>query len=69
MSATSGPGSGPDLEPDRTLEERLYAAHDRFALLVDVFDLQGLAGVGARLFRGRPSGRGAPLASWTPPRG
>ena len=41
MSVTSGPGSEPDSEPDRTLEERLYAAHDRFALLVDVFDLQG----------------------------
>ncbi len=43
MSATSGPGSGPDSEPDRTLEERLYAAHDRFAWLFDVFDRQGLA--------------------------
>ncbi len=42
MSAPGGPGlSAP--APARTLEERLHAAHDRFALLVDVFDLHGLA--------------------------
>ena len=43
MSAAGAPpGSGPAPAPDRTLEERLHAAHDQFALLVDVFDLHGI---------------------------
>ena len=42
------------------------------ALVLELVDGPTLAvrvGVGARLLRRRPSGRGAPLASWTPPRG
>ena len=43
MSAARGPRPVSAPAPDRTLEERLHAAHDRFALLVDVFDLHGMA--------------------------
>ena len=42
------------------------------ALVLELVEGPTLAvrvGVGARLLRRRPSGRGAPLASWTPPRG
>ncbi len=49
------------LEPDRTLEERLYTAHDRFALLVDVFDLHGMAPDDER---GRLSAAGSRALGW-----
>ncbi len=62
MSATGGSGSVSAPAPDRTLEERLYAAHDRFALLVDVFDLHGRAPDDER---GRLSAAGSRALGWT----
>ncbi len=61
MSAARGPGSGPAPESDRTLEERLYAAHDHLALLVDVFALHGLAPDDER---GRLSAAGSRALGW-----
>ena len=64
MRVTGGSGSVSAPASDRTLEERLYAAHDQFALLVDVFALQGLApddarGGGSRRRGAAPSGGSA----------
>ncbi len=61
MSAASGPRPVSAPEPDRTLEERLYAAHDQFALLVDVFALHGMAPDDAR---GGLSAAGSRALGW-----
>ena len=61
MRVTGGSGSVSAPAPDRTLEERLYAAHDHLALLVDVFALQGLAPDDAR---GRLSAAGSRALGW-----
>ncbi len=61
MSATGGSGSVSAPVPDRTLEERLHAAHDRVAWLVDVFDLHGMAPDDER---GRLSAAGSRALGW-----
>ncbi len=60
MRVTGGSGSVSAPAPDRTLEERLHAAH-RFALLVDVFDLHGMAPDDER---GKLSAAGSRALGW-----
>ncbi len=61
MSAARGPRPVSAPAPDRTLEERLHAAHDQFALLVDVFALHGRAPDDER---GRLSAAGSRALGW-----
>ncbi len=61
MRVTGASGSVSAPAPDRTLEERLYAAHDHLALLVDVFALHGMAPDDER---GRLSAAGSRALGW-----